>query len=181
MDTHPDGAVTHAPQTLDHATRFSEVQRILATNRYLTLGTATPGGSPWVTPVYFAHEDPTVLWWVSAPDARHSRNLLTNPAVAVVVFDSTVPIGGAAAVYGEAWAGECADDAVAEGIELFSRCSRRDGSAAWDASAVTGPAGHRLYLARLSSLFLLAGDGGPDGRIPVPLPRPPQRPRPQNH
>ena len=39
------------------------------------------------------------LFWVSSPQARHSRNLAARPQVSIVVFDSQVPVGSAAAVY----------------------------------------------------------------------------------
>jgi hypothetical protein len=42
---------------------------------------------------------------VSAPDSRHSRNLAERPQVAITVFDSHAPVGGAEALYLEAIAG----------------------------------------------------------------------------
>lgn len=62
------------------------------TNRYLTLGTVDEYGRPWTSPVYFAVDDDLRgFYWVSAPTAQHSLNLLTRPQVSLVVFDSTVP------------------------------------------------------------------------------------------
>ena len=65
----------------------------------MTLGTADEHGHPWVTPVWFAPADDHELFWVSSPQARHSRNLAARPQVSIVVFDSQVPVGSAAAVY----------------------------------------------------------------------------------
>ncbi len=41
----------------------------------MTLGTADEGGTPWVSPVWYAPDGYTEFLWVSDPEARHSRNL----------------------------------------------------------------------------------------------------------
>src|SRR4051812_24385425 len=58
----------------------SDIGRILATNRYLVLGTADEAGQPWVTPVFFAPLDADRVCWVSSPDSRHSRNIANRAA-----------------------------------------------------------------------------------------------------
>ncbi|MFG1959151.1 pyridoxamine 5'-phosphate oxidase family protein [Nonomuraea sp. NPDC049028] len=89
------------------------VPRLLADSRYLVLATADRLGRPWATPVFFAARDEDRLFWVSAPDSRHSRNIAERPAVAITVFDSHAPIGGAEALYLEASAGPADDPAAA--------------------------------------------------------------------
>ncbi|GAB1824547.1 pyridoxamine 5'-phosphate oxidase family protein [Herbidospora sp. RD11066] len=89
------------------------VPRLLADNRYLVLATADQQGRPWATPVFFAPDGEDRLYWVSSPDSRHSRNLAERPDVAITVFDSHVPVGGAEALYLEAVAGVADDPFVA--------------------------------------------------------------------
>ncbi|MEU8151344.1 pyridoxamine 5'-phosphate oxidase family protein [Nonomuraea sp. NPDC048901] len=89
------------------------VPRLLADSRYLVLATADRQGRPWATPVFFAARDEDRLFWVSAPDSRHSRNIAERPAVAITVFDSHAPIGGAEALYLEASADPADDPAAA--------------------------------------------------------------------
>ena len=80
------------------ATDLDAVARaVLAGNRYMTLGTADEHGHPWVTPVWFARADYHEFFWVSSPQARHSRNLAARPQMSIVIFDSQVPVGSAAA------------------------------------------------------------------------------------
>ncbi|HEY9395275.1 MAG TPA: pyridoxamine 5'-phosphate oxidase family protein, partial [Nocardioides sp.] len=43
---------------------------------YLVLATSDPDGRPRTSPVYFSHDGYRDLYWVSAPDAQHSRNLI---------------------------------------------------------------------------------------------------------
>ena len=45
-----------------------------------------------------------LVLWVSAPDSRHSRNIAEQPTIAITIFDSHAPIGGAEAPYLEATA-----------------------------------------------------------------------------
>ena len=142
---------------------------VVAANKYLVLATATQGGTPWVTPVYFAHDDLTSFWWVSRPLARHSRLIAANPQVAITVFDSSVAIGRAAAVYAEAWAAQCSEVEVRREIGHYSDRSVRHGVEAWTVEDVTGDAEFRLYRARTARVWLLADDDGPDHRIPIAL------------
>jgi Pyridoxamine 5'-phosphate oxidase len=79
---------------------------IIDANSYLTLATADADGKPWATPVWFAPDDYTDFIWLSRPTTRHSANIAARPDVAIVVFDSTVPINQGQAVYVEAVAEE---------------------------------------------------------------------------
>ena len=78
---------------------------------YMTLATADATGRPWVSPVWFATGSDETFLWVSAPETRHSRNIAVRPEVAIVIFDSTVSVGGAEALYVDAIAEEVAGDA----------------------------------------------------------------------
>jgi nitroimidazol reductase NimA-like FMN-containing flavoprotein (pyridoxamine 5'-phosphate oxidase superfamily) len=99
------------------------VEKIIDSNRYMTLATADDHGRPWASPVWFAHADYTDFFWVSRPDARHSRNLASRPELAIVVFDSTVPVGGGQAVYVEARAEELSGAVRDKAIAIYSRRS----------------------------------------------------------
>lgn len=78
---------------------WQTVAPVLADNLYLVLGTADAAGKPWVSPVFFAARDENLLYWVSSPDSRHSRNIDVQPTVAITVFDSRAAIGVGEAVY----------------------------------------------------------------------------------
>ena len=136
---------------------------IVDTNRYMTLGTADASGLPWVSPVWYAPVDYREFFWVSSPDARHSRNLAQRPEVAIVIFDSH-QAGGGTALYMTAVAEELAD--VAHGIEVFSRRSQAQGLPAWTPEDVLPPARHRLYRATASEHFVLDDH---DRRVPVSI------------
>ena len=139
---------------------------VIDANHYMTLGTADDSGHPWVTPVWFAPADYREFFWVSSPAARHSRNIAIRPDVSIVIFDSQVPVGSAAAVYMTAVAHELTGAAQERGLEVFARESKAQGLSVWGMANVTAPARHRLYRAAVTEQWVLDPH---DERLPVTL------------
>jgi Pyridoxamine 5'-phosphate oxidase len=136
-------------------------------NSYMTLGTADAEGLPWATPVWYAPVSYCEFFWVSKPDARHSLNIAVRPEVAIVIFDSTVPIGTGQAVYMAARAEEVAAPGdLDRGMGVFSTRSVARGGREWAPSDVAGSARLRLYRALASEQFVLSSY---DERLPVSL------------
>lgn len=129
---------------------------IIDDGRYMTLATADAAGMPWASPVWYAPRGYSELFWISYPDARHSRNLAERPQLSIVIFDSTVTPGHGQAVYMEAEAAQAAD-----GVEVFSARSVAQGLGEW--KDLSGPL--RLYRAVVSRHWML-GEGR-DERVPV--------------
>lgn len=143
---------------------------IVDASRYMVLATADRDGRPWGSPVYFAHVDCREFFWVSSPEAAHSRNIAVRPEVGIVVFDSAVEIGTGQGLYMAAAAELVSDGAETErGLDVFSRRSVRHGGRVWTADDVRGGSGIRLYRAVAEDHSMLAKDGQPDHRIPVDL------------
>ena len=107
---------------------------VIDANRYMAVGTVDEAGHPWVTPVWFASEDYRHFHWVSSPDAKHSRYLAAHPEVAIAIFDSSVPVGGAQAVYMKGVAEELTGSELERGLEVFDRLSRRTSTAHGDST-----------------------------------------------
>jgi hypothetical protein len=145
------------------------VRSIIDANLYMVLGTADKTGRPWVSPVYYAAEGYTELYWVSSPEARHSRNLATRPELSIVVFDSQAPIGTGQGVYMAGVADEPSAGDLERGIGVFSRSSVAHGALEWKPEDVVAPALYRLYRATVSEHFVLDPAGRPDHRTPVSL------------
>jgi nitroimidazol reductase NimA-like FMN-containing flavoprotein (pyridoxamine 5'-phosphate oxidase superfamily) len=139
---------------------------IVDASRYLVLATADAQGRPWSTPVYFAHVRCREFFWVSSPEAVHSRNIAVRPEVGIVVFDSSVEIGTGQGVYVSAVAAEIVEGAE-EALEVFSRRSLLHGGRVWTLDDVRGDSGMRLYRAVAGAHSMLAKDGRPDHRVPV--------------
>ena len=126
---------------------------------YMTLGTADADGRPWVSPVFFAADGYRHLYWISAPQATHSRNLAGRPEASIVVFDSQAPVGTGQAVYTAATAAEVAADELERAL--------RAGARAVTADQVLAPAPYRLYRATVSQHWVLDPGVSPDQRTPV--------------
>jgi Pyridoxamine 5'-phosphate oxidase len=135
---------------------------VIDANRYMALGTADEVGHPWVSPVWFATEDYRRFYWVSSPDSKHSLNLAAHPEVAIAIFDSSVPVGGAQAVYLKGLAGELTGDELEPGLEVFDRVSRKDIGRGWGLDDVRGPSPFRLYRATASEHWVLIPGRDPD-------------------
>ncbi|HET7855611.1 MAG TPA: pyridoxamine 5'-phosphate oxidase family protein [Gaiellaceae bacterium] len=142
---------------------LSELARkIIDANRYMSLGTADEAGHPWVTPVWFASEDYRSFHWVSSPEARHSGNLAARPEVAIAIYDSSVPVGSAQAVYMSGVAAELTGSELERGIEVFDRLSVDDAAREWGLSDVQPPSPFRLYRATASEHFVLIAGRDPE-------------------
>jgi hypothetical protein len=125
----------------------------------MVLATADEQGTPWATPVWFATEDHRDFFWISDPNARHSRNIAARPQIAIVIFDSTVTPGEAAALYMPAHA----EQISATELGVFTRESTRQGIWETTEADLTEPAKHRLYRATATEHFTL---GPGDERVP---------------
>jgi uncharacterized protein YhbP (UPF0306 family) len=139
---------------------------IIDSNMYMTLGTADENGRPWVSPVYYVPEGYVDFYWVSSPEAKHSRNLAARPEVSIVIFDSRTPVGSGQGVYMSAVAEELMGDDIERGIAVFSRRSEAHGAGEWNLEDVRPPARHRLYRATASEHFVLDPQ---NRRMPVSL------------
>jgi hypothetical protein len=140
---------------------------IIDSNRYMVLGTADETGRPWVSPVYFAAAGYAEFYWVSSPEATHSRNVAARSQLSIVVFDSQVPIGTGQGVYMSAVAEELEGVDLDRGIDIFSRRSEEHGAREWTLEDVRPPALYRLYRATASEHWVLDPAGRPDHRTAV--------------
>ena len=146
-------------------------RRVIDSNQFMTLATADEAGLPWTSPVWYAVADYREFFWVSSPEARHSRNIAVRPQVAIMIFDSRAPEVTAQAVYVSATAEELAGEDLERGIGIFSRASAaaRGGLSEWRLEDVQAPAPYRLFRATASEHWVLDPESSPDRRAPAAL------------
>ena len=143
-------------------------REVFSAGTYVVLATADHDGVPWSSPVWFATEDHRSIYWVSHPDARHSKNIAARPEIALVVFDSTVAAGHGQAVYMTATAEQLTDPAAIErGLAVFSAEAERQGIGEWGLDRVSGEARLRLYRASVHEHWILDPDSPYDVRVEV--------------
>jgi nitroimidazol reductase NimA-like FMN-containing flavoprotein (pyridoxamine 5'-phosphate oxidase superfamily) len=121
---------------------------VIDSNRYLVLGTSEDDGRPRVSPVHYNHVGYREFYWVSSPDAQHSRNIEARGDVSFVIFNSTLlPTQGNQAVYVDATAAQVPE------ADLAEHCARAfavvgPGTRAFAREELSGDGDLRLYLAR---------------------------------
>ena len=125
-------------------------RRVIDDNRFMVLGTVEPDGRPRLSPVFFTPARYRDLYWVSSPDAQHSRNVRERPDVQIVVFDSSRPPGHGEAVYLAATAHEVSPDELSDVVdEAFDPDTR--GARAFSVDELSGDGDLRLYVATVAA------------------------------
>ncbi|HEY0538927.1 MAG TPA: pyridoxamine 5'-phosphate oxidase family protein [Actinoallomurus sp.] len=133
---------------------------VIADNVYLSLGTADASGDPWVSPVYYTAHGHTDFYWVSSPDALHSRNIARRPQVSMAIYDSHSPVGGAEAVYMTALAAQVADEDLTDAAAIYN--GRLPEAKRFELGELLSPALLRLYRATVTEHSVLIRGGDPD-------------------
>src|SRR3954453_9514056 len=100
----------HVPTMSEHPDLDAMAPRVIDHNHYMTLATMNPDGGPRVSPVYYTAARYTDFYWVSSPQAHHSRNVGERSEIRIVIFDSTAAVGEGRAVYLEARAAPVPED-----------------------------------------------------------------------
>ncbi len=134
-------------------------RRVIDANHYMTLATLDPDGRPRVSPVYYTAARYTDFYWVSSPEAHHSRNLTEHPEVQIVIFDSTAPVGQGEAVYLRGVANQMADEELE--LVLPEAFRTTAGARRFDADELRGAAPFRLYLATATACEVHVAGGHP--------------------
>jgi uncharacterized protein YhbP (UPF0306 family) len=141
-------------------------RKIVDKNLYIAVATADSSGQPWASPVFYAHTGYRDFFWVSEPDATHSRNLRERREVGGVIFDSKAKLNNGQGVYILGVARELPAHETTEGIQIFSQRSVERGGNEWTVEDVRDPSPHRLYQATAEAVYVLDEH---DHRIEVPL------------
>jgi nitroimidazol reductase NimA-like FMN-containing flavoprotein (pyridoxamine 5'-phosphate oxidase superfamily) len=123
-------------------------RRVIDGNTYMVLGTLDPEGQPRLSPVFYTPARYRDFYWVSVPEAHHSRNVAERPDVRLVIFDSTMPPGEGEAVYVSATAREVPK---AELPDVVREAFRTDAGTQFTPEELSGHARLRLYVARATS------------------------------
>jgi len=150
------------------------VRDIIDKNRYMVLGTTEPSGLPRLSPVYYTHHEHRVVYWVSGVDAQHSENIVRQPAIAIVIFDSSADPSSTRAVYIGALAQQVPEDELpVECAVAFKAVGR--GARPFEPKELMGPAPLRLYRATVVdyAVHIRGSDptygDGVDKRLPTTL------------
>ncbi|WP_419999055.1 pyridoxamine 5'-phosphate oxidase family protein [Streptomyces boninensis] len=148
---------------------------IIDGNRFMTLGTASADGEPWVSPVFYVADGYSTFYWISSPEATQVRNIAARPRIGIVVFNSQQVPGSGEAVYMAATACELSGADLDRGLEIYL------GAAPFGKGpeAFRPPGVYRAYRATVTEHSMLCPDASSepcpahgrtsDHRVPVVL------------
>lgn len=125
--------------------------------------TANTNGTPWASPVWFAHVGHRDFVWVSKLHREHTKHVTDRPEVSLVIFDSTQTPGDVEAVHATGRAERTDDPAH---LDAFSARGTSQGLSGWTRDRVSGDSEFRLFHVIAGRLWVL--DDG-DNRLPVEL------------
>ena len=104
------------------ATRLRAIaRRLLNASALCAISTVSSDGRAHINTAYFAWSAAFDIVWLSAPEARHSRNIRRYPSVAIAVYDSAQKWGGSD-----------------RGIQIFGVARELAGRATREAAAIYG-------------------------------------------
>jgi len=92
---------------------------------YITIATSNKNNEPWNTPVYCAYDENYSFYWYSWKENIHSKNIVENENVFIVIYDSTVPEGTGFAVYMQGKASKLEEDDILEVEKGIKLCHSR--------------------------------------------------------
>jgi hypothetical protein len=133
----------------DRADLNARARRVIDSNRYMTLATIDPDGRPRVSPVYFTSARYADFYWISSPDAHHSRNVAARPGVEIVIFDSRAGVGAGEAAYLSCTARMVADEDLE--VACAEAFPETPGAIPFGPDELSGDAELRLFVAHLES------------------------------
>jgi len=115
---------------------------------------------PWCVTVYYAHDNLHNLYWLSLPDTRHSKELLSNPKVAGAIV---LPQTYGQPVSGLSFEGQARlISASAELDQSFEAYAERYDSHGRLESLKNGSDNHRLFQIKPTSFVLFDQLNFPD-------------------
>lgn len=143
--------------------RLERARQLLRDIHHIPLATVNDDGTPHNTPVFMAFDDRLQGYWASHRETRHSRNIIRDGRVFLVVFDSREGHGG---VYIEATAVPLEDLREAErGLGVLRQARQELGGTLGDVSDYSGYAGQRIYRAEPLKIWVNQSERNGQGVI----------------
>jgi uncharacterized protein YhbP (UPF0306 family) len=154
-------------------------EKVLHSNKYLTLATCGIEGKPWAAPMMYAVDKADRFYWVSAHDSVHSKQIAENTNVAFVIFDSNPGYGNAQGLYCSAVAEQLSGPDLQFGCEVFYRMRYPDAAERAKKGRVPkdfeSESPRRMYRARVTDFSILHPSKHPvfgsliDYRVVIPF------------
>lgn len=136
-------------------------KQILSSIKYATIATASSSGKPWNTPVFYAYDNQSNIYWSSHPESIHSKNLSQTNQAFIVVYNSKAAEGEGQGLYIEAQVTQINDvDQVKVALELLGN---RRGKPFWSIEKFLNGGPQRIYRAAPKKMWVNDAEQDSDG------------------
>ncbi|OKH16024.1 pyridoxamine 5'-phosphate oxidase family protein [[Limnothrix rosea] IAM M-220] len=114
---------TAESESLESTGAIALAASLISEQIYCTLATASIGGIPWSTPLFYVFDQELNLYWSSAIAAQHSQNLAQNEGRSFITLYDVAKVK---AVYFSGFATELNGEMAAQNIlKLFDQRAKR--------------------------------------------------------
>ena len=134
--------------------QIERVRRLLDESHFMSLATASKNAVPWGSPIFFGVDEDLVFYWLSSPEAQHSKNIHANPLAFITIYDSTRRDWDGFGVYFSTRAEKIDEtdlDALAKAHET---CFKKAGRSLVDPSVYTGDYPRKYYRATVEEAWI---------------------------
>lgn len=142
---------------------------IIENNNYMVLASCTAEGQPWASPVFFTHDEKYTLYFLSAVDSQHCKNIAKNGKVGIAIFDSTQGLGSSDGVQMTGTASPVEKKGLQRVIELYVAklfpASDIPPTERYDPEDYDEASEMRFYKVELKKVYIT----GPDRRVEIDL------------
>lgn len=98
---------------------LSKAGEIIKRNKYMVIATSDKKGKSWGNVVFYAHDTDFNFYFLSAVDSLHVKNILQNPYLAFVIYDSSSPISAFDSIQAKGKATMVEKEEIAKVIKLY--------------------------------------------------------------
>ncbi len=148
---------------------LEKAEGIFSDNKYMSLGTSTKDGKPWVAPVLYVHDEEYRMYFLSAIDSLHAENIKENQEVAISIFDSEQDIGASDGVQARGTCVMVEENEIEKAITLYCKKvfpeSDIEPTKRYISSEYLGASEFRFFRIDLSEIYVT----GEDRRVRVDL------------
>lgn len=153
----------------NHSDYLGMAKDIIKDNMYMVVATSDKDGKPWAAPVFYAYDEVYNFYFLSAVDSRHAENIIENPHVSIVIFNSKQILGVSEGIQMEGMAKEVGERGIDEVISLYSdrlfSNSRIPSTEGYIPKNYLKPSEFRFFKVEIETAYVT----GPDRRVKVDL------------
>ncbi len=148
----------------------SRISSLLSDNKYMALATMDSKCMPWSCVVFYAYDNSYNVYFISAVDAKHSINILSNGNVSAIIYDSSQGIGETKELKLEGKASIVKDDDLDAVIKLYaerikSKSTGKDITADYKKSDYSGPSEFKFFKIKVEKFYI--NNNGRSVTVPI--------------